>query len=181
MTDAWLHRNTSELCVIYRQYRRAIILRKLVDDILRHLVKGIRQTHRTLERPRYLFNLHKIRCNHGQRMGRYYQAYEHIHVEWAYWIFSTQVPGTSSHIKKDIKWITSNIRRPNKISTAHVAESNNNCTYCKGKHYVFQCQDFLKLSSEDRGKSKKQTIVFKLLAINNPLRQRLQSVNLSDM
>lgn len=47
---------------------------------------------------------------------------------------------------------TSNPRKNNRITNVHVAVPNISCVYCKGKHYIFQCSSFLKLSSEDRNK-----------------------------
>lgn len=46
---------------------------------------------------------------------------------------------------------TSNPRKSNKISSAHVSIFNVCCAYCKGKHHIFQCPNFLKLC-EDRNK-----------------------------
>jgi len=45
----------------------------------------------------------------------------------------------------------SNLRK-NKTSNVYLAISNASCSFCKEKHQIFKCFNFLKLPIEDRNK-----------------------------
>ncbi|NEV48973.1 DUF1759 domain-containing protein, partial [Wolbachia pipientis] len=130
-----------------------VSLRKLIDDVLRHLrsLKG-------LDRP----------TEHWDDLIIYLiitKLDSSIISDWKDHIPADEMP-TLKHLTDFLTQkcktmatlsngpasgaTTSNTRKTNKVSTAHVSTSNICCAYCKGKHHIFQCSDFLKLPGEDR-------------------------------
>jgi len=49
----------------------------------------------------------------------------------------------------------SNLRKTNKAIGVHVTTANIQCVLCKGRHHIFQCSDFLKLTVDERYKEVK--------------------------
>ncbi|XP_071640886.1 uncharacterized protein [Temnothorax longispinosus] len=132
----------------------SIALRNLIDDVLRHL-----RSLKTLGRPTEHWDdliIHLIITKLDSSIVK----------EWEDDIRANDMPtlkqltdflthkckALAAVFKKSSSdSVTSNSCKTNKVNT-HVATSNIGCAYCKGKHYIFQCPDFLKLLSENRNK-----------------------------
>lgn len=132
----------------------SVALRRLIDNVLRHL-----RSLKSLGRPTEYWDdliIHLIITKLDSNILR----------EWENDVrpdgmptlkqlidFLTHKCKALSVVSKKISSdsVTSSSHKTNKVNT-HLATSSICCAYCKGKHYIFQCPDFLKMPSENRNK-----------------------------
>ncbi|XP_029673850.1 uncharacterized protein LOC115241992 [Formica exsecta] len=130
-------------------------LRKLLDDVLRHL-RSLKSLCRPTEHWDDLV-VHLVVTKLDSSLVS----------EWENHIPTDEIPTLKqitdflahkckamSVLAKKVSSDTSapNPRKNNKFANVHLTTSIIYCAHCKGRHHIFQCSSFLKLSSADRNK-----------------------------
>lgn len=128
-------------------------LRKLIDDVLRHL-RSLKSLGRSIE---YWDDLvvHLIITKLDSV----------VIIEWEDHIPMGDMPTvkqftdflahkckTMSAVARKIPNDPASNQRKGKTANVHLGTSSISCILCKGKHQIFQCSSFLKMSIEDRNK-----------------------------
>jgi len=130
-----------------------VTLRKLVDDVLRHT-----RSLKSLGRPTDQWDdlvIHLIITRLDSSMVSEWEdqfAASIMPTLKQLTEFLAQKCKTISVVSKKMSNDSLNSRKINKVSNTHIATANIFCVHCKGKHHIFQCSNFLKLSNEDKYK-----------------------------
>lgn len=132
------------------------VLRKLIDDVLRHLrsLKSLgRPTEQWDDLIVYLI-ISKLDANLTSDWEDHIPPGD-IPTLKQLTDFLTHKCKTLSTVSKRVPSNSTNLsmrKATGKATSVHLTTTNICCFHCKRKHYIFQCPSFLKLSSEDRNK-----------------------------
>lgn len=132
------------------------MLRRLIDDVLRH-TRSLKSFGRPTEQWDDLV-VHLIVIRLDSNIVSEWE--DHVPVGVMSTLkqltdFLTQKCKTMSVVSKKTFSDVSNPRKLNKVSNVHIATANITCAHCKERHHIYQCSNFLKLSSENRYKEAK--------------------------